>query len=168
MFTKLYCYSSPTKNYSHTYSHTPSTSHLSADRSHPHLMLLHIYSPIWVQPINRTHADITHQTTTISVPQYSNVDQQCKLTLIYHANDNHHNTKTTHINTTYRTQHTIHKSQNKLDQTNPSKPQNTTTSTHDMTTILHPIPQFFHKQINPKIMNFLIHHSNPSIQKKHH
>ena len=69
------------------------------------------------------------------------------------------------------TQHTKHDtlSTNHMrhDQTNASKPQRTATPATEMITVPHPIPQLFHKQINPTIMNLLIHRSSSSIQNKH-
>ena len=83
-----------------------------------------------------------HHKTNLPVPQSNCIYQQHKfaLTCLKHQ----HNT---HV-ITHPTQHISHKPQNRRDQTIISQTQHTTTSTPN-TTIPYPIPQLFHKQINP-------------------
>ena len=127
----------------------------------------HLQHNIPSQPTHKTHTNTTHLTTFILAPKSSHVHQQYKNTLLHQANDNNQSTKTTHTNTTQPPQHTSHKMHHKRNQTNTLKPQHTPTSTPDIATLSHPIPQLFHKQINPAIMNLLIQHGNQSIQKRH-
>ena len=108
-----------------------------------------------------TPADSTKQITNISALQSTCIYQQHKPTLTCHTDNNHHNTTTMHTNITHLTQQTNHKIPNTRNQTITSKPQHTSTSTPSTITVLHPISQLFHKQINPIIMNLLVHHSNP-------
>ena len=153
-----------TKTLKGTYAHWPSTNWLSSkgttflSASHD-ATYQHHHTTIQVTII--TPADSTKQITNISALQSTCIYQQHKPTLTCHTDNNHHNTTTIHTNITHLTQQTNHKIQNTRNQTITSKPQHTSTSTPSTITVLHPIPQLFHKQINPIIMNLLVHHSNP-------
>ena len=121
-----------------TYTHPPSTSHPSFRRRS---LLLTPHAPPYqqhhasAQSTNKTRAGLIYQTTTISAPQFSYVDQQYKLTLTRYVNGNHRNTNTSHTAPIYPTKKTTHKPQKRCDQTIALKTQNTTTFTPNMITV---------------------------------
>ena len=121
----------------------------------------HVQHHISFQPTHKTGKDTTHLTTSTLAPKSSHAHQQYKHTLTHQTNNNQFN-KTIHTKTKQLPQHTSHKIHHKHNQTNTLKLQHTTIPILNIAIVSHLIPQLFHKQINPAIMNLLTQHSNQS------
>ena len=132
------------------YRSTPSTTN---SATHPHYQIL-------FQPTNKICKTITHPTTSLIAPRPSNTHRQHKHTSTHHANHNNLATKTMHTNTTQPPQQTSHKLRQNCRQPNTIHPQHTATS------LSHPIPQLFHRQIIPDIINLILQRSNQATSQK--
>lgn len=152
----------------HTH-HQVTIIHSSGDWPHLQPMLQSIYNTIYhsKQLIESTQPP-THLTASTVAPKSSHVHQQYKHTLPHHANNNNQSIKTIQTNTTQPPQLFSHKIHHKRSQTNTQKLQHTTNSTPSRATVSYLIPQIFHQQINPGIINHLIQHGNKSPHKRHH
>ena len=84
------------------------------------------------------------------------------LSVFDHTNNYNLATKTIHSNTTQPLQQTSHKLRQNRHQTNTIHPQHITTS------LSHPIPQLFHQQISPDIINLILQPSNQATSQKRH